>query len=74
MGRRGYRATKTYHKVGNPNDDNATMYVHGNMFTVELRIDGFQGAKRMSEHEVNINASTIIGTGQNTAGITLATW
>ena len=41
-------------------------YVHGDEFTVELRTDGFQDAKAMSEHDVDINASNIIGTGQNT--------
>ena len=30
-----------------------------------VKTDGFQDAKVMSEHEVDINASTIIGTGQN---------
>ena len=55
-----------YHKVEDLNDDDASMYVHGNEFTVELRTDGFQDAKVMSEHEVDMNASIIIGTGQNT--------
>ena len=54
------------HKVKNLNDDDASMCMHGNEFTVELRSDGFQDAKEMSEQEVDINASTIIGTGQNT--------
>ena len=36
------------------------------MRTTELRTDGFQDVKVMSEHEVDINMSIIIGTGQNT--------
>ena len=63
-----------YHKVENPNNDDTIMDVHGNKFIMDLRIDGFHDAKMMSEHEVNINASTTIGTGQNTAGVTLVRW
>ena len=48
------------------NDDDASKYVHDNELTVELKTDGFQDAKVVSEHEVDINASIIIGTGQDT--------
>ena len=54
-----------YHKVENLNDDVTSRYVHGDEFTVELRTDGFQDAKVMLEQDVDINASTIIGTRQN---------
>ena len=47
-------------------DDDACMYVHGDDFKVELRIDVFQNAKVMSEHKVDIEVSTIIALGQNT--------
>ena len=55
-----------YHKVEDLNDDDASRCVHDNEFMMELKTDGFQDVKVMSEHEVEINASIIIGTGQDT--------
>ena len=54
-----------YHRVENLNDDTASKYVHGHKFTVGLKTDGFQDAKVMSEHEVDINGTIIIGVGQD---------
>ena len=56
-----------YHKAEDLNDDDdASMYVRGDDFMVELMIDVFQDAKVMSEHKVDIEVSTIIRLGQNT--------
>ena len=66
MERRGYGAKLCTTKVENLNDDDASMYVHGNEYTMELKTHGFPDAKVMSEHEADINVSIIIGTGQNT--------
>ena len=51
------------HKAEDLNDDDASMYVHGNDFMVELRIDVFQDVKVMAEHKVDIEVSTINGPG-----------
>ena len=50
-----------HYKVKNPNDD--VMDVHGNKCTLEMRIDGFQDAKMMLEHTVDIKVLAIIGPG-----------
>ena len=42
------------------------MDVHGNKCTLEMRIDGFQDAKMMLEHTVDIKVLAIIGPGQGT--------
>ena len=53
-----------HYKVKNPNND--VMDVHGNKFTLEMRIDGFQDAKMMLEHKVGIIVLAIIGPCQGT--------
>ena len=56
-----------YHKAGSlGDDDDACVWVHGDDFMVESRIDVFQDVKAMSEHTVDINVISIGGLGQGT--------
>ena len=56
-----------YHKAEDLNDGHdASMYVHGDDFMVEVRISVFQDVKVMLEQNVGLEALTIIGPGQNT--------
>ena len=55
-----------YHKAEDLNGHDASMYVHGYDFMVEVRISVFQDVKVMLEHKVGLEALTINGIGQNT--------
>ena len=59
------RKPNAYHRVEELNDDDPSKFSDGDKFMVELRMDGLQDAKVMSEDIMDMNASTIIGLGQN---------